>query len=160
MVCDCLHLCFAVYCYAIIAVNSKLSFSSVAFASCGHLYCVVDCLIVNMGHRFATELQQQLQLQLATIQCNKFAFVDARVRRAFRVLLHNAGNFAIVSDERHYFVTRRRCGQSVIQQSMLFASISKSCCTSTSFVCACKWVCWQCHLVVAPVSQCAAMAGR
>ena len=72
------------------------------------------------GHRFATELQQQLQLQLATIQCTKFAFVDARVRRAFRVLLHNAGSFAIVSDERHYFVTRRRCGQSVIQQSMSF----------------------------------------
>ena len=73
-----------------------------------------------MGHRFATELQQQLQLQLATIQCTKFAFVDARVRRAFRVLLHNAGNFAIVSDERHYFVTRRRCRQSVIQQLMSF----------------------------------------
>ena len=72
------------------------------------------------GHRFATELQQQLQLQLATIQCTKFASVDARFRCAFRVLLHNAGSFAIVSDERHYFVTRRRCGQSVIQQSMSF----------------------------------------
>ena len=77
-------------------------------------------LTASLTERTYTCVQQQLQLQLATIQCTKFAFVDARVRRAFRVLLHNAGNFAIVSDERHYFVTRRRCRQSVTQQSMSF----------------------------------------